>query len=96
MLCLKPLPEVEEKVSSLISDVHINRLTLKLVLDDWIETDLIPRHLREGTISEPPNEFNRSYYPTKRDMQNLVQAAIFKQRNSLFDQVWLKVHSKVK
>lgn len=68
-------------------DVHINRLTLKLVLDDWIQNELIPRHLCEGVISQPPNQFNRAYYLTKSDLQNLVQGTILNQRSSLFDQV---------
>ena len=98
MLCFQPLPEVEERVGSLISDVHINRLTLKLVLDDCIENELIPRHIREGIIAEIPHPYNRSYHPTKRDLQNMVQAAILKQRSSLFDQVRKRsiyVHSRV-
>ena len=87
MLCFRPLTEVEERVNLLVTEIHINQLTLKLVLEDWIQSELIPQHLREGIISEYPNQFNRSYYPTKRDIQNLVQGAILKQRNSLFDQV---------
>ena len=48
MLCFRPLPEVEEMY------VHINCLTLKLVLDEWIKSDLIPRHLREGAYQKSP------------------------------------------
>ena len=87
MLCFRPLSEVEDKVKELITDVHLNRVGLKVVLDHWIENELIPQHIRKGVISDRPHPFNRAYFPTKRDIQNLVHGSILNQRNSLFDQV---------
>ena len=57
MLCFRPLTEVEERVNLLVTEIHINRLTLKLVLEDWIQSELIPQHFRGGIISEYPNQF---------------------------------------
>jgi len=35
-LCQRMLPEVEEKVRSLVMEAHLHNLNLKLVLEDWV------------------------------------------------------------
>lgn len=55
----KPLPEVVEKVESLISHSHLNHISLMLALRDWISHELVPEHLRQGFITDKPSEYDR-------------------------------------
>ena len=59
---LCPLPEVEEKVKSLIQQAYLRQVTLKLTLKDWVERELIPRHISEGIVDHNPSHLNRAYY----------------------------------
>ena len=86
-LSQRVLPEVEEKIRMLVTDVHLNHLNLKLVLEDWVNSELIPQHQKEGKLVERPSQFNRSYFPTNKDLRNAVHKAIMCSRGSCFDQV---------
>lgn len=89
-LSQKVLPEVEEKIRMLVTDVHLSHLNLKLVLEDWVNSELIPQHQKEGKLVERPSQFNRSYFPTNKDLRNAVHKAIMHSRGSCFDQVKMK------
>ena len=41
----KTLPEVEEKVVSLVNNAYLNHLNLKHVLQDWVTNELIPQQI---------------------------------------------------
>ena len=69
LLSHKPLPEIEEKVKSLVRHSHLGQISLVLALRDWIKHELIPRHLRDGTLSQVPNEHDRRYFPTAEDVK---------------------------
>ena len=86
LLSHKPLPEIEEKVESLVRHSHLSQISLVLALRDWIKHELIPRHLRDGTLSQIPNEHDRRYFPTAEDVKNMSKRAINKMRKNMFDQ----------
>ena len=86
-LCQRMLPEVEEKVKSLVSEAHLHNLSLKLTLEDWVRRELIPKKKEEGVLLETPSQYDRAYFPTKKDLCNVVQHTIIQQRSSCFDQV---------
>ena len=86
-LCQRMLPEVEEKVMLLVMEAHLHSLNLRLVLEDWVKNELIPKHKQEGVLLETPDEYNRAYFPTIKDLRNVAQQAIMKSRSSCFDQV---------
>lgn len=44
-LCNKPLPEIESKIESLINDVRLTPVSLKMAIQDWVKKELIPQHL---------------------------------------------------
>ena len=79
-LCQRMLPEVEEKVRSLVTEAHLHNLNLKLVLEDWVRNQLIPKHKQEGILQETPNHYNRGYFPTTKDLRNVAQQAIMQSR----------------
>lgn len=83
LLSHKPLPEIEKKVESLVQYSHLSQISLLLAVRDWIKHELIPNHLRDGTLSQEPNEHDRRYYPTADDVKNMV---INKIRKNMFDQ----------
>lgn len=95
-LCNKPLPEIESKIESLINDVRLSPVSLRMAIQDWVKKELIPLHLSNGTLEHPPQLFNRSYFPTNKDLRNIARHAIVKRRNSLFDQEALEVLLKEK
>ncbi len=82
----KPLPEVMEKVESLICNSHLSQMSLMLALRDWIKHQLIPRHLQEGILATPPSDYNRRYFPSVKDVQNMSRRVINRIRNNMFDQ----------
>lgn len=82
----KPLPEVVEKVESLISHSHLNQINLKLTLRDWTNHELIPDHLQQGILTDHPSEYDRRYYPTVEDLKNMSRKVIRKIRHNMFDQ----------
>ena len=66
------LPEVEEKVRLRVTEAHLHNLHLKLVLDDWVKNHLIPIGvIQEGVIQETPSEYDRTYFPTTKDLCKL-------------------------
>ena len=81
------IPEVEEKVRSHVTEAHLHNLNLKLVLEDWVRNQPIPKHKQEGILQETPNHYNQGYFPTTKDLRNVAQQAIMQSRSSCFDQV---------
>ena len=51
LLTHTPLPEIEEKVESLVWHSHFSQISLILALKDWIKHELIPQHLCSGILS---------------------------------------------
>ena len=45
-----------KKAKLLVSETHIHNLNLKLVFEDWVRNELIPKHKREGIIQETPSQ----------------------------------------
>ena len=86
LLTHKPLPEIEEKVESLIRHSHLSQISLILALKDWIKHELIPQHLRSGILSQVPNEHDCRYFPTAEDVKNMSKRSINKMRKNMFDQ----------
>ena len=84
-LCNKPVVEAESKIEELVRDIRLNLVSLKLVMYDWVTKILIPKQIQEGILTEPPKPFNRTYFPTKKDLHNVAHRAIVKRRDSLFD-----------
>ena len=82
----EPLPEIEEKVYSLVQGACLTQMALILAVRDWVKKELIPRHLQEGQITEAPSEYSRAYFPTKEDIRSMARRAIVQQRSSLLDQ----------
>ncbi|XP_065918696.1 uncharacterized protein [Dysidea avara] len=85
-LTMKPLTEIEQKVTDLVLECFLNQRALRMLLNSWVEKDLIPAHIESGVLIEPPSQFNRAYYPTKADIRVMVTKVMTKQRNGLFDQ----------
>ena len=82
----KPLPEVVEKVEALVSHSHLNQISLLLALRDWIQNELIPKHMSDKILSERPSEYDRRYYTTVEDIRNISRKAINNIRKNMFDQ----------
>lgn len=89
---LSPLPEIEEKVKSLVLQSHLRQVTLALTIKDWVECELIPRHMSYNIIDRIPSQLNRAYYPNRRDIRNMSRKAIVEQRGSKFDQEALQTY----
>lgn len=85
-LCLKPLYEVEQKISELVQESLLNQRALRMSLKTWVEKELIPKHLESGVIDKHPSQYNRAYYPNAEDIRVMVKRTIMKERSSLFDQ----------
>ena len=81
----EPLPEIEEKVYSLVQGACLTQMAFILAVRDWVK-ELIPRYLQEGQITEAPSEYSRAYFPTKEDIRCMARRAIVQQRSSLLDQ----------
>ena len=69
----EPLPEIEEKVNSLVGGACLTQMALILAIRDWVKKELIPRHLPEGVIMKPPSDYNRAYFPTKEDIRSMTK-----------------------
>ena len=82
----EPLPEIEEKVYSLVQGAYLTQMALILAVRDWVKKELIPKHLREGVITTAPSDYSRAYFPTKEDIRYMARRAIVQQRSSLLDQ----------
>ena len=82
----EPLPEIEEKVYSLVQGAWLTQMALILAVWDWVKKELIPRHLQEHQITEASCEYSRAYFSTKEDIRSMAQRAIVQQRSSLLDQ----------
>ena len=75
-----------EKVEALVSRSHLNQISLLLALRDWIQNELIPKHMSDKILSERPSEYDRRYYPTVEDIRNISRKAINNIRKNMFDQ----------
>lgn len=96
LLTHKPLPEIENKVETLVRHSWVSQISLQLALSDWIKTELIPEHLRNGTLTHSPQEHDRRYFPTSKDLRVMSRKALNKIRNGLFDQDAVEVYLKKK
>jgi len=85
-LTMKPLPEVEQKVTELMEECFLNHRALRMLLKSWVKNELVPAHITSGVVTEPPSQHNRAYYPSKADIRLMVTKVMTKQRNGLFDQ----------
>ena len=81
----EPLPQIEEKVYSLVQEACLTQMVLILAVRDWVK-ELIPRRLQEGKITEAPSQYSRAYFPTNEDIHSVACRAIVQQRSSLLDQ----------
>ena len=79
-LCNKPLLEIERKIEELVRDTRINSVSLKLVVENWVTK---VQQIKEGILNEPLQPFNRAYFPTKKDLRNVVYCAIVKTKFSI-------------
>ena len=85
-ICLKPLQQLEAKVSELVRDSLLNQRALRMALKIWVDNELIPMHVETGVIDKQPSLYNRAYYPNAEDIRVMVKKAIIAERNSQFDQ----------
>ena len=76
LLCHKPLPEVIEKVDSLICHSHLSQISLMLALRDWMKHKQIPDHFQQGILTTKPSEYVRWYYPTVEDIKNISRRVV--------------------
>ena len=67
----EPLPETEEKLYSLVQGACLPQVALIVAVRDWVK-ELIPRHLKEGQITETPSEYSRAYFPTKEGIRSMA------------------------
>ena len=51
-ICLKPLQQLEAKVSELVHDSLLNQRALRMALKTWVDNELIPMHLETGVIDK--------------------------------------------
>ena len=89
---LCPLPEIEEKVKSLVQQAYLRQVALMLTIKDWVESELMPQHISKGIIDHIPSHLNRAYYPNWRDIRNMTWKAITEHRGSKFDQEALETY----
>ena len=59
----------------LVIEAHLHSLNLRLVLEDWVKNELIPKHMQECILQETPDEYNRAYFPTTKVLRNVTQQA---------------------
>ena len=85
-MCLKPLPELENKLLELVQESLLSQRALRMSLKTWVEGELIPKHLQDGVIDEQPSLYNRVYYPNAEDIRVTVKKAVAQEHNSMFDQ----------
>ena len=52
MHAYQPLPEVIERVESLVTNSYLSQVSLKLSLKEWVMKELIPVHLKKGIIDD--------------------------------------------
>ena len=83
---MNPYPETEEKLYSLVQGACLPQVALIVAVRDWVKKDLIPRHLKEGHITETPSEYSRAYFLTKEGIRSMAWRAIVQQKSSLLDQ----------
>ena len=59
-----------------------------LAVKEWVNQELIPRHLQQGVLATQPNEFDRRYFPTVEDLRNMTSTKI---QNNMLDQDALEI-----
>jgi len=67
-----PYPETEEKLYSLLQGACLPQVALIVAVQDRVKKELIPRHLKEGQITEAPSEYSRAYFPTKEGIRSMA------------------------
>ena len=67
-ICLKPLQQLEAKVSEFVHDSLLNQRALRMALKMWVDKELIPLHLETGVIDKQPSLYYRAYYPNAKDV----------------------------
>ena len=82
----KPLPEIVSRVESLVTHSHLSQISLMLAVKEWVNQELIPRHLQQGVLTNRPSEFDRRYFPTVEDLRNITRHTVNKIRNNMLDQ----------
>ena len=82
MHAYQPLPEVIERVESLVTNSYLSQVSLKLSLKEWV---------MKGIIDDIPSEFDKHYHPTAQDLRNMTKGFINKIRKNTFDQDALKI-----
>ena len=73
MHAYQPLPEVIERVESLVTNSYLSQVSLKLSLKGWVMKELIPVHLKKGIIDDIASQFDRLYHPTAQDLRNMTK-----------------------
>jgi len=63
---MSPYPEAEEKLYSLVQGACLPQVALIVAVRDWVKKELIPRHLKEGQITEAPSEYCRAYFQPRK------------------------------
>lgn len=94
MHSFKPLPEVTARVESLLCNSYLSQVSLKLSLNEWVNKELIPRHIKQGILEDIPSEYDRHYHPTIQDLRNMTKRVINKIRKNMFDQDALETFLK--
>ena len=72
-ICLKPLQQLEAKVSELVRDSLLNQRALRMALKTYVDNELIPMHVETGVIDKQPSLYNRAYYPNAEDIRVMVK-----------------------
>ena len=54
-LCNRPLPEIESKIESLINDVRLTPVSLKLAIQDWVKMNLFHNISMKEYLNSHPN-----------------------------------------
>ena len=59
-----------------------------LAVKEWVNQELIPRHIEQGILTNRPTDFDRRYFPTVEDFRNMTRhtPAVNKIRNNMLDQ----------
>ena len=87
----KLLPEIVSRVESLVIHSHLSQISLMLAVKEWVNQELIPRHLQQGVLTTRPSEFDRRYFPTVEDLRNMTRHTVTKIRNDMLDQDALEI-----
>ena len=71
---------------SLVTHSHLSQISLMLAVKEWVNQELIPRHLQQGVLNSRPSQFDRRYFPTVDDLRNMTRHTVKNIRNNMLDQ----------